>query len=107
MYTDILESHLLPNMNIFYGNDWILQQDNDPKHTARHSKGWFQDTNVTVLQWPSYSPDLNPIESVWGMMMESKGIDKDRRYEARSRPILGQYDPRNPNLFGQKYAQQN
>uniref|UniRef100_A0A8C4RHK9 Tc1-like transposase DDE domain-containing protein n=1 Tax=Erpetoichthys calabaricus TaxID=27687 RepID=A0A8C4RHK9_ERPCA len=38
-----------------------MTQDN-PKHTAKISKEWFQDNSVNVLEWPSQSPDLNPIE---------------------------------------------
>ena len=78
-YTDILENFLLPNADVFFGNDWILQQDNDPKHTAKHAKQWFQEKNVTVLPFPAYSPDLNPIENIWGIMKErvnQKGLTK-------------------------------
>ena len=34
-YVEILAYYLIPNARELYGKNWILHQDNDPKHTSR------------------------------------------------------------------------
>ena len=55
----------------FFGEgclDWILQEDNDPKHRSKIAQKWKTENNVEVLPWSSMSPDQNPIENIWRLV---------------------------------------
>ena len=41
---------------------WVMQQDNNPKHTSKSTTESLKQKRFCILEWPSQSPDLNPIE---------------------------------------------
>ena len=65
-YKQILQENLMSSVECLeLTSDYIFQQDNDPMHTAKSTEKCMSENNLNVLQWPSQSSDLNPIENLW------------------------------------------
>jgi hypothetical protein len=45
-----------------------LVQDGALGHAAGETQQELQERGISMIFWPAYSPDLNPIEAVWNWM---------------------------------------
>ena len=46
----------------------LLMQDHAPSHAGKVTRQELLERRIRLIEWPPFSPDLNPIETVWNWM---------------------------------------
>lgn len=68
-YADtLLEQFAAPFIREVLPQSHRFQQDNDPKHTSGYAKEKLDSLGLNWWKTPPSSPDLNPIEFLWGVL---------------------------------------
>lgn len=81
-YQAVLQKGLVSQGVKMGGRGWIFQQDNASIHASRSTKDWLQSKNIRTMEWPAKSPDLNPMENLWGIMAHQV-YNHGRQYDTK------------------------
>ena len=60
-----------PSLRDLYPRGFTFMQNNPMCHTSSSTTAWLSSRDWRVSSWPANSPDLNPIENVWGLMKDA------------------------------------
>ena len=71
--------------------NFVFIQDNALCHTAKFFTTFFLE-DVTVMEWPAQSPDMNPIENVWKFLNERAKEKNPRSVEELWTNLKGEWD---------------
>ncbi|GFV86613.1 transposable element Tcb1 transposase [Trichonephila clavipes] len=78
IYRDVILEQYVRSFRGAMGAEFLFMDDNARPHRANIVDECIQSEDITRMDWPAYSPDLNPIEHVWDML--------GRRIAARQPP---------------------
>ena len=78
----------------------VLMQDGAPGHAAADTRQDLRERGITVIFWPPFPPDINPIERVWHIMKnylqdhypEAMGYDQLRAAVKDAWDKVGQFE---------------
>jgi transposase len=99
----ILSDNLLPSAQLHFSFDppepWYLLHDNDKKFGCAAVKELLHEKGVTTIDFPPYSPDLNPIENLWAAVARAVERHACETLEQLQDVVAAEWDKVNKDLM--------
>lgn len=76
VYQDTVLTNIVKPLShtMFLNQHWVYQQDSAPAHKAKSTQAWLASNKIDFIRhedWPSSSPDLNPLDyKIWQYLEE-------------------------------------
>lgn len=105
LYKRILADNLLPSARLHFSlapprlEPWHFLHDNDPKHTSGVVKEWIHNNGVSTIDFPPYSPDLNPMENLWAAMARAVELHACDTMEQLQDVVAAEWDKVDADLM--------
>ena len=86
-------------------NEFIFQHDKCGLYRAEVVDQWFKANHIQRLTRPSSSPDLNPIENIWGILQDmllkdkNDNLDRDDLWKSALRVWYSEIERLIPRLY--------
>lgn len=106
-YIEILEEVMLPSVRAYafpYPERFLFIQDRCPIHTSGIVQRWFREhPEIELMDWPSKGCDMNPIENLWGNLVNTWEPSEERTSHALFEHAIREWEilRRKPHLVRQ------
>jgi len=79
---------------------WTFQQDGAPSHKSNETQRWLLGHFPDIIikdQWPAASPDLNPIELIWGILKPRVNPEAHQTVGSLKETLLREWEALTPD----------
>lgn len=99
---NVLSTELVASAKLHFNVDaaepWHLLHDNDKKFKSNLVTAWIHNAGVSTLDFPPYSPDLNPIENLWQIVQRAVDLHHTKTRPELEAAILREWSALSPDL---------
>jgi transposase len=90
---DVFRTTMLPGaLSTWPDQQWFLLQDNAPYHKAELTQTWLFTRGVDCINFPPFSPDLNPIENLWAQLKRNVEAHNPQTIEQLREIVLSEWN---------------